>query len=93
MSEKVPTTSSQSILGFVTRQEPTAKTIVSKILANLISKVIDESENLVAKAKHRGDSVSEKQLSGWKAERLEKNKTIRNPEKTFCEKNLAVKNN
>ena len=45
IQKKVLTTSSQSILGFVTRQEPTAKTIVSKILADdPISKVIDESE-------------------------------------------------
>ena len=53
-SEKVPTTSSQSILGFITHQEPTAKTIVSKILADLISKVIDESEKLVAKEQLKG---------------------------------------
>ena len=70
IQKKVPTTSSQSILGFVYLQEPTAKTIVSKILADLISKVIDKSEKSVAKAKHRGAVVSEKQLLGWKAERL-----------------------
>ena len=52
---KNPTTSSQSILGFVTHWEPTANTIISKILADLISKVIDESEKSVAKAKHQGD--------------------------------------
>ena len=49
-----------------------SKTIVSTILADLISKVKDESEKLVAKAKHQGDSVSEK-TAGWKAEGLEKN--------------------
>ena len=64
----------QSILGFVTHQEPTAKSIVSKILADLVSKDIDESEKSVAKAKLGGDSVSEKQLSGWKAKQLEKKK-------------------
>ena len=41
-----------------------SKTIVSTILADLISKVKDESEKLVAKAKHQGDSVSEKQQDG-----------------------------
>ena len=46
-NQKVPTTRSQSILEFVTPQEPTAKTIVSKILADLISKVIDESDKSV----------------------------------------------
>ena len=63
LQKKVPTTSS-FILGFVTRQEPTAKTIVSKILAGLISKAIDDSEKLMAKAKHRGDSVPEKTAAG-----------------------------
>ena len=52
IQKKVQTTSSESILGFVTRQEITVKTIVSKILADLISKAIDESEKSVAKAKH-----------------------------------------
>ena len=46
-NQKIPTTSSQSILGFVTRQEPTAQIFVSKILADLISKVIDESDKSV----------------------------------------------
>ena len=34
-------------IGFVTHQEPTAKIIVSKILADLISKFIDKSEKLL----------------------------------------------
>ena len=55
---KIPTTSSQSILGFVTCKKPTAKTLVSKILADLISKVIDESEKSVAKEQLKAEELS-----------------------------------
>ena len=57
IQKQVPTTSSQSNFGFVTCQEPTAKTIVSKILAGLISKVIDESEKSVAKEQLKGRRI------------------------------------
>ena len=45
------TTVSKSLLThrFVTRQEPIAKTIVTKILADLISKVIDKSKKFGGK--------------------------------------------
>ena len=58
IQKQVRTTSSRSIIGFVTCQEPTAKTIVSKILAALISKVIDESEKSVAKEQLKGRRIN-----------------------------------
>ena len=64
-NQKVPTTSSQSILWFVTRQEPTAKTIVSKIVADLISKVIDESEKSVKVENRQTDKSTVKRQKNY----------------------------
>ena len=64
-NQKVPNTCSQSIIWCVTRQEPTAKTVVSKILADLISKVINESETSGESWKR-----TDRQKNSWKAEEL-----------------------
>lgn len=53
-----------SILGFVTRKEPSANEVAEGIIGEIVSTVIARAEKRTEK--HRGDSVSEKQFVSWK---------------------------
>ena len=58
--KKSESMSTPSILGFVTGKEPSANEVVNSFIDELLSSVVARTEKCAAK--HRGDTVSEKQL-------------------------------
>ncbi|KAH3797115.1 hypothetical protein DPMN_150690 [Dreissena polymorpha] len=66
VSKSSATTCAPSILKFVSPSEPSGRDVVKSVIHDLIVEVVITSEADVAK--HRGDSVSSKQIASWKTD-------------------------